>query len=79
MVSDTMDQLKYEHGNPLVDPMLWETKIVQLGQVLRESLLALNTKLLALPKETIVLRKLFFDTMFRREDDISGPGYGTFE
>lgn len=78
-ITETMNVLKYEHNNLFKEPEKLETSISQLSHELRESLLALESKLLALPKETMVLRRLFFDTMFRREDDIADPGFGTFE
>lgn len=78
-ISETINVLKYEHNNLFKEPKQLETSIAQLEHKLRESLLALESKLLALPKETMVLRRLFFDAMFRREDDIAHPGYGTFE
>lgn len=79
MLSDMMNQLRCEHNDTLTDPTLRDTEISQLGRALSESLLTLNSKILALPKEMAVLRRLSFDAMFRRQDDISGPGHGTFE
>lgn len=78
-ISETLNVLRYEHNNLMKDPKQLETSIAQLGHELRESLLALEFKLLALTKETTVLRRLSFNAMFRREDEIAGPGYGTFE
>lgn len=74
-----MNVLRHEHNNVMKHPKQLETSIAQLSHELRESLMALESKLLALPKETTVLRRLFFNAMFRREDDIADPGYGTFE
>lgn len=79
MLSDIMIQLRYEHNDTLMDPSLRDAEISQLGKTLSESLLALNSKIVALPKEMAVLRRLSFDAMFRRQDEVSGPGHGTFE
>lgn len=77
-LSDTIQQLRYEHVG-FKDSAVEEKRILQLGQILRESLQGLNAKLQSLPKEREILQRLSFEAMFRREDAISGPEYGTFK
>lgn len=80
-LAEIIDELKYEHGHRFrhEDPVLEEEKISVLERNLRNSLLALTSKICSLPKETAVLQRLSFEAMFRREDAVIGPEHGTFK
>lgn len=78
-LKETIEQLKNELCSQFKTEEVENRDISRLEQELRDSLQTLRSKLLALPKETAVLRRLSFKAMFRREDAIVGPEYGTFE
>lgn len=75
----TIELLKRELSLDLKTEEARERDISQLQQELRDNLQSLKSKLLALPKESAVLRRLSFDAMFRREDAVVDPEHGTFQ
>lgn len=78
-VAETLDLLKFEHRGQLRSPELAETEVHRMVSDLRQNLLDLSAKILTLPKEIAVLRRLSFEAMFWREDAVLEPTHGTFD